>query len=168
MNWAGKQHPVETLVEWVAPIPLALATGWAGRSLGLTLIEAVAASVALLTAGFAAIRLAGRPSSASPYSFDPAAIEAEDAVFGELILEAKDELLELTDPLVDAQPDSRVVRLFARQEPTPGELVERITDFLGEGRQPSQAMAATADAAAPVDASAALHAALANIRSSLR
>lgn len=168
MNWAGKQHPVETLIEWVAPIPLALAAGWAGKSLGLSLIEAMAASVAMLTAGFAAIRLAGSTSAVPPYGFEPAAIEAEEGEFGELILEAKDELLELTDALVEVEPDSRVVRLFARQEPTPGELVERITDFLGEGRRPPETPAVPADATAPVDASAALHAALANIRASLR
>ena len=159
MSWAQKQHPVETLVEWVAPLPLGLSAGWAGSALGLSLVEAAALGIAFLTAGFAAMRMASR--RVQPYSFEPVPVYAD-----ELLLEAEDELLELTDPLVDVTPDSRVVRLFARQEPTPGELVERITDFLGDGERPSQIV--SADAPPPVDASAALHAALANIRASLR
>lgn len=167
MNWAAKQHPVETLVEWAAPIPLGLAAGWSGMTLGLSVVEAAAAGVAALTAGFAALRLAGKSEPREAHRFEPASFDAEPE-FGELLLEADDELLELTDPLVEPEPDSRVVRLFARQEPTPGELVERITDFLGEAERPSATGSAPTEAPAPADASAALHAALANIRASLR
>ena len=167
MSWAEKQHPVETLVEWVAPIPLGIAAAWAGKTLGLSIVEAAAVGIAFLTAGFAAVRLAGRAKALS-YGFEPAVFEADTVELDELLLEAKDELLELTDPLVEVASDSRVVRLFARQEPTPGELVERITDFLGEGERPRLAASAPDGASAPVDASAALHAALANIRASLR
>lgn len=168
MNWAEKQHPVETLVEWVAPLPLGIASAWAAKALGLSLVEAAAVGIAFLTAGFAAIRLAGKSGAVQAYRFEPAALDADPAELGELLLEAKDELLELTDPLVDVASDSRVVRLFARPEPTPGELVERITDFLGEGERPRHAATVPAEASPPVDASAALHAALANIRASLR
>lgn len=167
MNWAGKQHPVETIVEWLAPIPLAVAGGWAGRTLGLSPGEAMAISVVLLPMGFAAIRLAGGRRGARPYDFEPAPVETDAGELGELLLEAKDELLELDDPLVEAEPDSRVVRLFAHQEPTPGELVDRIADFLGDGMRPA-VEPVPAEAQQPVDASAALHAALANIRASLR
>ena len=92
--------------------------------------------------------------------FEPAVLELTDAL-------GPDELL-LDDPLVEVAADARVVRLFAKQEPTPGELVERIADFLGDGRRPAQAAHYRADAQPPVDASTALHAALANIRASLR
>lgn len=166
MSWAAKQHPVETLVECVAPIPLALASAWACRAFGLSMVESAAVAVAIFTVGCAAIRLAGRGASA-PFGFEPAAVEVEAPELGELLLEEKDELLELTDPLVEVMPDSRVVRLFERHEATPGELVDRITGFLAEGR-PAEATAVAAESSEPVDASAALHAALANIRASLR
>lgn len=166
MNWASKQHPVETVVEWIAPIPLGLAAAWACLHLGLNRIEAVAAGVAALAAGFAVLRLEGRKTAASPFGFEPAAIERTTPDLGELLLEEKDELLELEDELVEIAEDSRVVQLFSREEPTPGELVERIADFLGEGRRP--APAAPTELAKAADASAALQAALANIRASLR
>lgn len=175
MYRAGKQHPVETIVEWAAPIPLAVAAGWAGRALGLSLVEATALSVALLTAGFAAIRVTGSSSGTRPFGFEPAPFEAHEADPGELLLEASDELLELTDPLLELtdpllepDPDSRVVRLFERQEPTPGELVDRIVHFLEGGAVPSDGQAERHEASNKVDASDALHAALANIRASLR
>lgn len=168
MNWAGKKHPVETIAECLAPIPLAFAAAWSGIALGLPLAGAMAISMALLVAGFGAIRLAGKGAAAQSYSFEPVTFEADISELDELILEAKDELLELTDPLVDVAADSRVVRLFARQEPTPGELVDRISDFLETGRRLREAGTIPAEAQLPVDASTALHAALANIRASLR
>ena len=168
MSRAGKQHPVETIAEWLAPVPLALAAGWSFRALGLPLVAVLAASFALFVSGLAAMRLAGGRATARPYRFEPVAFETETPEPGELVLEAKDELLELTDPLVEVAPDSRVVRLFQRQEPTPGELVNRITDFLGAERRLPEARTAPAEAHMTVDASAALHAALANIRASLR
>ena len=166
MNWAGKQHPVDTVVECIAPIPLALTAGWACGVFGLSMVESAAVAVVIFTAGCAAIRIAGKESVAH-FDFEPGAVEAEDSELGELLLEEKDELLELTDPLADVMPDSRVVRLFARQEATPGELLNRITGFLADGR-PAETSSASPGPAAPVDSSAALHAALANIRASLR
>lgn len=163
MSWAAKQHPIEAIVEWIAPIPLALAIAWTGWRMGLSTVEAVAAGIAALTAGFATMRFIDRKSEDASFEFAPAAIEPE---LDELLLEAKDELLELDDPLVDVAPDARVVRLFARPEPTPGELVDRIADFLGEGRRPPRE--AIPEGSKPADASAALQAALANIRASLR
>ena len=74
----------------------------------------------------------------------------------------------LDDPLVSHRADSRVVQLFERQEPTPGELVDRITEFLGAIRQPAPVPQRPVEDQLSVDASAALHAALANIRASLR
>ena len=167
MNLGGKQHPVETLVEWLAPIPLAGAVGWASMRMGFAMVEGAALAVVALTAGFAAMRAAGRAVTRARYDFQPAAIEELQPELGELLLEAKDELLMLDDPLLEPEEDSRVVRLFARQQPTPGELVERIEGFLDEtGR--THAPVANVIEQPPVDASAALHAALANIRASLR
>lgn len=165
MSWSAKQHPVDTLVECIAPIPLALAAGWASGIFGLSMVESAAVAVAIFIAGCAAIRFAGRDSIAH-FDFEPGAVEP-GVEMGELLLEEKDQLLELTDPLVDVMPDARVVRLFARHEATPGELVDRIAGFLADGR-PAEASSVPDEPAPAVDASAALHAALANIRASLR
>lgn len=166
MNWASKQHPVETMIEWIAPIPLAMATAWACTRLGLNRIEAAAAGIAALTAGFAILRFAGRRIEGSSFEFEPVLIEPGTPELDELLLDANDELLELEDELVEVPEDARVVKLFAREEPTPGELVDRIADFLGEGRRPAPLI--PVEATKPADASEALQAALANIRASLR
>lgn len=161
MNRAGKQHPLETLLEWVAPLPLAAAVAWAMRAVGFEPASFSAAAGAAFAAGVVFIKKAGSGIDGAIREFEPATFEPD-----ELLLEEKDALLELTDPLVEVDPDSRVIRLFARQKPTPGELVDRITDFLGEGRRSTPEL--PTPSASPVDASAALHAALANIRASLR
>lgn len=165
MIWAGKQHPLEAAIEWLAPVALAVAVGWAGWRVGLPSIASILMALAALAVGFAAFRLAG--GQALPIQdFEPrefAPLEPD-----ELILEEQDAVLELVDRLDEPKPDSRVVRLFERQEATPGELVDRIVDFLAEGRrQTPPGRPAAEDRHAP-DASAALHSALANIRASLR
>ena len=166
MSWTGKQHPVEVVVEWLAPIPLAFAVGWAGGRLGLSSIEAMALGVAVLTLGFAAIRIGGGTRPVALQGFEPA--EFAPAELDELVLDEMDSVLELSDQLDEPDPDSRVVRLFAREEPTPGELVVRIAYFLGEGARAVPVERPAPDVGRPPDASAALHDALANIRASLR
>lgn len=165
MSWAGKQHPAETAIEWLAPVPLALAVGWAGGRLGLPSAASILLCLVALILGLAAFRLASG-SSVPIHDFQPT--EFAPVQPDELILEEQDAVLELTDPLEEPSPDSRVVRLFERQEPTPGELVDRIVDFLAEGRRHAAADRSVADGRQPADASAALHDALANIRASLR
>lgn len=165
MNWAGQQHPVEAIVEWLAPLPLALAVGWAGWRLGLPSGVPLLLGLAGLTVGFSAFRLAGAPS-VRIHDFQPAELAPVEP--DELILEEQDSVLELTDLLEAPSPDSRVVRLFEKQDPTPGELVDRIVDFLAEGRREAPTEASAAHGRRPPDASAALHDALANIRASLR
>ncbi|MDV3257862.1 MAG: hypothetical protein LOX97_08815 [Sphingomonas sp.] len=167
MDWAGRQHPVETLVEWVAPLPLAAAAFWAGRLFGFSMVEAAAAAVTLLTAGFAVMKVAGGGPRWRLPQFQPATLDSPQPGLDELILQPSDVLLELNDPLPMVEEDARVVRLFERQEPTPGELVTRISDFLGEAQR-FPAAAADPPMPCPPDASDALHAALANIRASLR
>lgn len=162
MSWAGKQHPVELIIEWLAPVPLALAVGWSGLRLGFSTLMAAAASIAALGAGFAILRLCAGTGPVSFRTFEPAEVPSVEP--DELILEEQDSILELDDRLDEVSSDSRVVRLFERQDPTPGELVDRIVDFLGEGRRPAPREPSTPQA----DASAALHDALANIRASLR
>jgi hypothetical protein len=157
MDWAGKPHPAEILVEWGAPMVPAIAAGWAASAAGLPLAAVVAAGMIALTIGVVAMRLAGGTPLADELGFEPVAFE--DAVAnGELLLD---------DPLIENAPDSRVVRLFADPDPTPGELVSRISDYLNDGRRGPPAMGEV-PGHRPVDASEALHTALANIRASLR
>ncbi|QDP20228.1 hypothetical protein [Sphingomonas xanthus] len=155
MTW-GAKHPLERIVEGLAPALLALAVGWSALQLGSgAALAGGLAAVSLFGAGSAIIRAGGDALRAGP-SFEPADLPEAEAA-GELLLD---------DPLVVLPQDSRVVQLFAPVEPTPGELVERIADFLDARPQPR--LAAQTLPSVPVDASVALHAALANIRASLR
>lgn len=161
MDWAGKQHPVEMLAEWLAPAFPAASAGWAAVVAGLPATVTLAAAAAAYAGGFLAMRLAGVDEAPAVAAFEPVGL---DHALDELLPEAKDAVLLLDDPLLEPDEDSRVVQLFSKPEPTPGELVLRIEDFLVDGRRPLSA----APVQPPSDASAALHAALANIRSSLR
>ena len=165
MSWAGKRHPVEVAIELVAPVVLALAVGWSSWRLGLPPVASPALGAVALAAGVAAFKLGGGAPYVPIHNFDVAAFESVEP--DELLLEEKDAVLVLSDRLETPRPDSRVVRLFERQEPTPGELVDRIVDFLADGRR--EPAASRAGEAGPLpDASAALQDALANIRASLR
>ena len=168
MKPAQKQHVVEAAAEWGAPLLLAAALGWAGFRLGAPLAGIFAAANVAFAGGIGVMRKAGLSVEAAIPPFETPEIELVEQEFGELLLEAKDEVLILDDPLIEPSPDSRVVRLFERQEPTPGELVDRITHFLGGDRQPALVPQRPVEDQHSIDASAALHAALANIRASLR
>ena len=162
MTIAAHKHPADLLAELVAPAVLAAAAGWSAWMISQLPIAGIAAGAAALAIGATAIRIFG--NSRGP---DIAAV-FEPVSFEECV---DDDVLLLDDPLSDIEPDARVVRLFARDEATPGELVARIADYLGDERRGSAApalIAAGEGQRAPPDASAALHAALANIRASLR
>ena len=156
MSWASK-HPVEVIAEWAAPSLVAVAAGWAASLAALPLVGVAAAGVMALAFGVVTMRLAGTAPILSEASF-------ETLPFGDAIV---DDVLLLDDPLIEIEAQSRVVQLFAKSEPTPGELVLRIEDYLGDGRRAPAPDAPTGEQR-PIDASAALHAALANIRASLR
>ena len=147
---------------------LAAAFGWAGFRLGAPLAGALAAAIVACAGGLGVMRRTDNAAPAILAPFEAAGIEPVEPELDELLLEAKEEILILDDPLVQPLPDSRVVRLFEPHEPTPGELVDRITDFLGGSRQPAPVPQRPVEDQFSVDASAALHAALANIRASLR
>ena len=163
MNWTEQRQPGEYLVEWGAPAVLAAAIGWATYAVSGAALAGAGATALALVAGAAAMRRAGEPATGiklSDFALEPVAAEAHGA-------EAGDELL-LDDPLSEVAPDSRVAAMFEAEPETPGALVARIADYLGE-RSP-QARSAEDEMDGPVagDAGAALHAALANIRASLR
>lgn len=169
MSWAGKKHPLEVAIEWLAPVPLGLSVSWAGLRLGIALLPSILMGAVALVLGFFAIRVAGRAEEVLLETFQPTSFEAiEPDALDELLLEEKDSVLELDDPLETPVAESRVVRLFEPQDPTPGELVDRIVDFLAEGRRQVPQVAVAAEPIRHPDATAALHQALANIRASLR
>jgi hypothetical protein len=156
MSWTNT-HPLETVAEWAAPVVLAVAAGWATSAAGLPLAAIAAAGTMGLAVGVVAMRLAGKAPIAAEPAFKPVAFDQATVELSELLLD---------DPLVEIEPDSRVVQLFARAEPTPGEMVLRIEDYLSDGRRapPAEELPERNSA----DASAALQVALANIRASLR
>lgn len=150
------KHPLETLIDWAAPGTLALCCGWSAWAIA-GVPAGVAAGILAMLLGVPAMRaVGGRREDSQEAAFEPLPFETQP----------DDELL-LDDPLVEVEEGSRVVRLFDRQQDTPGEMVARIEGYLGTGRR--QSVSAVGEgSAAPPDATAALHAALANIRASLR
>ena len=159
MGWNQKIGAVERLVEYVAALSLSAGAAFATVMLaplaGLALIGSAAGGA--LVAGGGALLLLGRVDAPGPAMSEFALVELPVAST------AVDELL-LDDPIKSPEAESRVVRLFGDEPlPAPGELVTRIADFLESGRGPVRDQALASN-----EASAALHAALADIRRSLR
>jgi hypothetical protein len=159
---------IERAVDASAAVLLAMATAYCSARLSLGLPVVGAASFAGFCFGFAALR-AVRPEERTFQIVDFAPAESEDfdadlTLDGEHDAEAdvpdgSPELL-LDDVLAELGPDSRVVRLFdPAAMPTPAELQARIARHLGSARP---------GPAPEVDASQALHEALAELRRSLR
>lgn len=153
MNWTEQRQAGERLLEWGAPAVLAAALGWAAAAVSGAAVAGVGAAACALVAGVLAMRRADGAQAGKPLA--PFSVEPIDA--------GQDDELLLDDPLHEVTPDSRVVAMFELEAETPGALVARIADYLGE-RSPRDGAPATVAA----DAGAALHKALANIRASLR
>ena len=82
-----------------------------------------------------------------------------------LLTDVFEEALLLDDPLIEAEPESRVVQLFASPPmPTPGQLKDRIDRHLAGGPRTSSEPSSIPRP----DASGALYAALDDLRRSLR
>ncbi len=165
MKFGSKTPWIERLAEAIGALALGGAMAWSAWMLAPW---GLAAALALGAAGAAGgwlllARIGGTPGLPLAW-FEPAGITAPpglselllDEIFGE-----PGELL-LVDAIGAADPDGRVVQLFAPDAlPQPGQLAAQIDDFLGSP-------VARRQAAAELDARAALHAALADIRASLR
>lgn len=158
MNWTEQRRPGEYLVEWGAPAVLAAAIGWAAYAVSGAALAGAAATALALVAGAAAMRRAGEPAIGIKLS--DFAVEPVDAGTNHELL--------LDDPLREVAPDSRVAAMFEAEPETPGALVARIADYLGERSPQARPVADEADGPVAADAGAGLHAALANIRASLR
>ena len=182
MDMAHHRAPFDWLAEIAGASVLALAVGYAGLKMA-PLVGAGASSVALMAAvAFAGGLLTMRRIPAPERRFalpDLALVSpaAADGTNDELLLDQLveeplmltevlgDEPLLLDDPLLEAEPGSRIVQLFASPPmPTPGQLRERIERHLATG-----AMHVVREFEGPApDASDALYAALSELRRSLR
>jgi hypothetical protein len=177
MTWTAQRPAIEIAAEWIAATCVAGAmgfAGWALAPLGSGLPVAAAAAILGLSGARFVIGRSDRPHRPFGERFIPVDFTAEPNEPVTDDAAALDDALLLDDPLPALGADSRVVRLFAVPAvasdvtplPAPGEMAARIEDFLGVTRPAPPASVAPPPAAA--DASAALHAALADIRRSLR
>jgi len=165
MDWARQSHPLERLVEWAAPLVLAATSGWSAQLARMPVLMVWGCVVIGLACGWLAMRVAGSPPKLVEPAFEPVSFDGTTDL-DELSLDDPSVELLLDDPLANPASDSRVVTLFAPNDPTPGELVLRISDYLSDqGKEGSEAAEPVPQ---QVDASAALHEALANIRATLR
>ncbi|WP_324808482.1 hypothetical protein SH584_03115 [Sphingomonas sp. LY29] len=150
-----RTHPAELPILIGAALLLVAATAWAAWRLSAEPIPVVGAvALASLLAAFAVWKTFASDDHLLLQRFE---VESFDEC-------VEEEPLLLDDPLVPVENSSRVVRLFDANGASPGDLVVRISDFLGERAAPAPVVGE----AAVVDASEALYAALANIRTSLR
>ena len=175
---------IESTIAALAAGCLGCAVGFAVARLapgGAGLAPAITAGVMVALAGWLTIARIDRRADLRGASFTP--VEALAAMDGEEVVTPaevaiSDDCLLLDDPLPRLAGESRVVRLFAPQaggpsaatpSAGPGEMIARIEDFLGHRAGAGESRPARpADPAASDEASAALHAALADIRRSLR
>lgn len=161
MTDALRGNSTESALDWTASLLFAALIAYACWLVGGAKLAAMGAAAGFMT-GAGALALVTSDWPPLP-TFE---VEAFDA----LAALDDDELL-LDDPLDAPDEGSRVVALFAPTDHTPAALVARIEDYLGRDPQRGSLRQADDDAALPartVDASAALHAALSNIRASLR
>jgi len=157
---------IEGIASLAAAVILAVAVGFAVSRLTSSAIAIGGTAASALVVAMLALRAIAPTDEAFPLtSFAPAELVFEE--IDELLLTEADRVrssstgdeLVLDDVLANLGEDSRVVRLFDPSAmPTPGQLRARIDRHLGRTQHESVAP----------DASAALHEALAELRSSLR
>lgn len=160
MDGSGESGVAAWLIDGLAALLFGAAAAFVGMSLGHPTVAAAGGS-----AGFALALLFLRSVAPEPRrhrlpTFEPVVWE-EPGASQDLLDLTELEPLELDDVLI-ADQDSRVVRLFAApQLPSPGEMKARIDEHIASREAPADI------AHLPVDASAALREALADLRRSL-
>ena len=198
MNWKASPPAIEIAAVTIAVACLGGATGFAVARivpLGAGLIEASGAAALVALGALLILHRVDRPRGmqrtyaseslnevvlAHKLSLLDQLFDDRDTLLLTDALPASSDALLLDEPLPALSNESRVVRLFAPQPVTaaapaptlvgPGDMIARIEDFLGQARGSAtpRAPERRAEQAPSDDASAALHAALADIRRSLR
>lgn len=162
MSNSAPKHIADRLAEWGGAVGFASGVAFAAWSIGGPLVAGAAGACGFAAAFFLMTQI-GRDHKPR-YAFFPMELRFPEGEQEQH--DGEDELL-LNDPLV-AVDDSRVVRLFAAEASHPAALVARIEDYLDrDPNRRDRGQEERRDEPVP-DASAALHAALANIRASLR
>lgn len=180
MNRSAPRPIIEILVETGAALSLGGACAFAVAQVGPWAAALVAGLVGAGAAACISARV-DRPQAAPGGHFDLIDFLFDEDDASILLLDdpilVDDDALLLDDPLPRAQDDGRVVRLFTAVRPVPAEqatiadpseMVTRIEEFLAKPRAAGASINSGPVNAASDDASAALHAALADIRRSLR
>ena len=185
MNWKVTPPAIETAASTSAAACLGAAVLFAvarTAPFGAELVEASLSGAAVAVVAWLLIGCIDRqPASVGRRFIAIEALSADLVSEDVLLLDERvdqDDALLLDDPLPGVDDDSRVVRLFAPHSAAPaattplagpGEMLARIETFLGQDRGAATAgEQSRSDRPAAEDASAALHAALADIRRSLR
>jgi hypothetical protein len=160
MTDAFTGNRIELALDWAASLIFAALVGYACWMVGGTKLAAVGAAAAFMIGAGLLAKLSPAEQALPTFELQPLEQIAGDDPLGELLLD---------DPLTAPGQGSRVVSLFAPVDRSPAALVARIEDYLGREPQRAGANRGVEEAPRPmVDASAALHAALSNIRASLR
>ena len=180
MNWKATPPALEIAAASSAAACLGAAVGFAvvrTAPFGAGLAEAGLTGVAVALLAWLLLGRIDRSDPSLGERFAPVAAPCVQPVTEDTLL-LDDPVPAVDEPLSAVGEESRVVRLFAAppiaaSEPAPcvgpGEMIARIEDFLGHARGSAGAGGrAQPDRAAAEDASEALHAALADIRRSLR
>jgi hypothetical protein len=177
MDRWDQQKIGDRIAEWTAALSLGLASGFAGFALAPANVyplapaaSGIAAALAMTLIGLGVMRqVKGDPVVGSSFEL----VEfPDDILLLDVVATAEDDALLLDDPIAPIADDSRVVRLFAPETiAAPGELAERIDHWLEGARgrvRVEQPQVASGHGPRSSSASAALHAALDDIRRSLR
>lgn len=165
MDGGGEGGLAAWLIDVASAALFGAAVAYAGTALGTPLLGWAGGSIAMMAA-LVGLRLV--PPEPQRFALPLIALEALSPELPADVLELTEpEPLLLEDVLTATQPNARVVRLFARPPlPTAGELVQRIESHLGRDGQSGDRRTGEV-VQLPVDASAALREALADLRRSL-
>ena len=180
MNWKATPPAIEIAAATCATLGLGAAVGFAVVRIapfGAGLAEAGLSGAAVALLAWLLLGRIDRQDRSFGERFIPVAAPCVELVTEDILL-LDDPLPAVAEPFPALDDQSRVVRLFtappsAAIEPAPGggpsEMIARIEDFLGQACSSAGAGGhVRPDRAAAADASEALHAALADIRRSLR
>lgn len=157
---AFKENRAERALDWAASLLFAALVGYACLVVGGAKVAAMGAAAGFIVGGSLLAKVGVKPAHLPAFDVLPFDLPAEAE------REPWDELL-LDDPIAAPEKGSRVIALFGPVDSSPAALVARIEDYLGRDNDRPAQRRLTEEAARP-DASAALHAALSNIRASLR